>query len=136
MEFPMKKRYDKSPVKAKKTEVDASIKNMTTKSKIAFMIPETDNSGKPFDEELFGWIDKSLCELGGGFHFLPAVGAWSPVKKVPQREDCRKYYVGIDEKEIPALFRLLEEAIDAFQQEALYIEYAGKVIILSNEEVK
>jgi hypothetical protein len=126
----MTRNLDKTPVKAGKTEVDGSIKNMTTKSKIVFIIPETDNSGKAFSKELFGWIDRSLCDLGGGFHYHPVYGGWVNYKGVVQCENCRKYHVGIDEKEVSNLFQLLVKVKEIFQQDGLYIEYEGQIVIL------
>jgi hypothetical protein len=133
------KNFDRPSARAEKTEGEDSIrksdafqaiKDMTTKSKIAFIIPETDNRGNAFSKEFFGWIDRTLCDLGSGFHYHPVYGGWVNNKGIVQCENCRKYHVGIDEKKVSNLFQLLVKAKEVFQQEALYIEYAGQIVIL------
>jgi hypothetical protein len=128
----------KSPVKAGKKKRGDSKKNndsyraimkMTPKSKIAFIIPVTDNSGNAFGKELFDWVDTSLCDLGGGFHHHPASGGWAK-NGVVQYENSRKYHVGIEENEIPKLLQVLIQAKQVFHQEELYVELKGDVLFL------
>jgi hypothetical protein len=105
--------------------------NLKVKLPLVFILPQTDNSGKDFSEELFGWIDRALCDLGGGFHYHPVSGGWVNNKGVVQCENCRKYHVGISETDVPKLFTLLVQAKNVFYQEVLYIEFLNCVLFLS-----
>lgn len=135
----MIRHNNKSPVKAWKNKSRGSkknndsfytIKNMASKSKIVFIIPQTDNYGNAFSKEIFDWVDRSLYSTGGGFHYHPVLGGWVTENGGVQFEDCRKYQIGIDKKEIPNFFQFLVYAKQVFQQKSLYVELEGKIIIL------
>ena len=100
------------------------------KSKVVFLIPKTDNKGKLFSWKLFYWLVTTLLELAGGYNVEQISGGWINSEGLIQHEECFKFTVGIEEMKIPTLLSLLQKAKQVFNQEALYVEIFGKILIL------
>lgn len=136
---PMTKNFDLISARAKKMkwkdsskpdEVPCTIKNMSPLSKLVFIIPKTNNEGKLFNWKLFYWLVRSLLKLAGGFNTESVSGGWLTPEGLIQYEDCYKFTVGIAEIKIDDLLQLLMQAKHVFQQESLYFELEGKIILL------
>lgn len=102
--------------------------------KTLLLVPEQDNRGRRFPRALWRELEDRLLALGGFSLREGIVGAWHADGRV-YRDVSGEYTVSLRTwRALPSWSVLVEWALEAFNQEALYIEVAGLPEILQHIE--
>ena len=95
--------------------------------KTIVLVPEADNSGRPFTEDDWAWLEQQLRPFGGWSVRVGVTGAWrSDTSRRWMRDASREVTVGIDGWTVlPRWLGLVKRIGKRFGQEAMYVEVAG-----------
>mgnify|MGYP000530729165 CR=1 FL=1 len=86
-----------------------------------FLLPVASNTGIPFEESRFEWLEEQLTRRFGGFTYEGEFRGGYYHKGKILRETSRRYVVAVRRAQLPELMRFLHEVKRDFKQEALYV---------------
>lgn len=94
--------------------------------KTLVLVPEADNEGRYFDDELYAALEaRLLAAFGGLSRRWGVVGIWRHEGRT-YRDRSVEYTVALDQwQQVPEWLAIVDEARRTFRQEALYIEIAN-----------
>jgi len=88
-----------------------------------FLLPEQDNLGRPFDPELFKWVEDDLARRFGGWTYEGLFpGGWNDGRRIV-REQSRRYLIAIDRAKVDELKTFLKQVKERFHQKSLYLSF-------------
>ena len=99
--------------------------------KTLVLVPMRDNQGPRFEQAEWEALEDRLLQFGGFTRLPGAVGVWSMAGRI-FRDPSFQYVVSLQNwRELSAWIEVIDWALAAFRQEALYIEAAGLPDILA-----
>jgi hypothetical protein len=98
--------------------------------KVVLFVPLLDNHGQPFSSDDWNALEERLASFGGYSVQSSIEGAWVDEGRI-YRDRHRAYTVALTTvRRVPAWVDVVEWALVAFRQEALYLEVNGVPEIL------
>lgn len=101
--------------------------------KTVLLVPEVGNTGQPFPRNLWDGLDARLLAFGGFARQTGIEGNWVGSTRT-FKEPCRQYTVSLATvRQLPAWLDAVEWVLEAFEQEAVFVEINGAPEILSRK---